>query len=58
MSCEQLRELYENPDSINISMLFDLIDGADSKEEKSFYADFLNIILKLRQKECIADGRF
>ena len=58
MSYEQLRELYENKDSIQITMILDLIHKSNDEEERAFYTDLCNLVMKSRQKECIAEGRF
>lgn len=58
MSYEQLHDLYNNWDSVRISMLVEMIDNAENEEEKAFFTDLCNLILKYRQKECIANGKF
>ncbi len=56
MSKEKVIEFYKECMNMDLSLMRDLIISTESEEEKGFYAELFNFVLKKRQKELIANG--
>ena len=56
MEQERVLEFYNECMNMDLSKMLELIAGTESEDEKSFYTDLYNFVLKKRQKELIANG--
>ncbi len=51
-------DFYQECLNTDLDSMLQLIINTKSEEEKSFYADICNFIMRKRQKECIINGIF
>lgn len=58
MDKERAFEIFNECMNMNLSQMQDVIEGASSKEEQSFYVEIYNYVLKKRQEKVVADGKF
>lgn len=58
MDKEKAFEIYNECMQMNLSQMQDVIEEAQSQEERSFYVELYNYVLKTRQEKVVADGKF
>lgn len=58
MEQEKVFEFYNECMNMDLSKMQELIISTASEDEKNFYTDLYNFVLRKRQKELIANGVF
>ena len=58
MEQERVLEFYNECMNMDLSKMLELITSTTSEDEKNFYTDLYNFVLKKRQKELVANGVF
>lgn len=58
MEQEKVFEFYNECMNMDLSKMQELIISTASEDEKNFYTDLYNFVLRKRQKELIANGMF
>lgn len=51
-------EIYKACMDMDLSQMQEVINNADSEEERAFFVELYNYVLKTRQQKVVADGRF
>lgn len=58
MDRDKVYDFYTECINMDLSKMLELITSTTSEEEKNFYTELYNFVLRKRQKELVANGVF